>query len=405
MKKQPVFRSLIALALLLGIVWSCKKEETAVVPTPAVKSAAKDITKFSFAALSPAVDGTIDATAKTISATVPAATDLTKLVPTITISDKATISPATGTAQDFSKEVTYTLTAEDASTQVWKVNVAITVPAKVCKLTNVDLSYGGGWKFEYDTQSRLIKQILTTSEIVSTTVYTYDTNGFLTQDKTTGSYKTTPTYIYATEITNTYTYSDNKLAKVSDYRLYSDNKSESSITELFEYDAQGNVSKYVEKGGTATFANGNITGYTQEGSTIERNTQGFVSKNTNTYSGNYTVYTYDSNNQLLTQTDYTKAGVKETSLTYQYSTTKYNTASKRVGLETPTTFKGFPTSNYSVTGIRVYAPSKLVVDLPQYSINNDITFTYDAKGKLISEYNRNNTGYIIIYNYTYQDCN
>ena len=51
MKKQPIFRSLFALALLLGVVWSCKKEETAVVPTPAVKSAAKDITKFSFAAL------------------------------------------------------------------------------------------------------------------------------------------------------------------------------------------------------------------------------------------------------------------------------------------------------------------------------------------------------------------
>ncbi|MDZ7897407.1 MAG: PQQ-binding-like beta-propeller repeat protein [Arcicella sp.] len=116
---------------IMMIAVACKKDEptptTPVTPTtttPVVtKSTAKDITKFSFAALSPVVDATIDATAKTITATVPAATDLTKLIPTITLSDKATVSPATGVAQDFSKEVSYTVTAEDASTVVWKVNV------------------------------------------------------------------------------------------------------------------------------------------------------------------------------------------------------------------------------------------------------------------------------------------
>lgn len=96
--------------------------------TTSTKSAAKDITKFSFAALSPAVDAIIDATVKTISATVPAATDVTKLVPTITVSDKATISPASGVAQDFSKEVSYTVTAEDASTVVYRVKTVIEVP-------------------------------------------------------------------------------------------------------------------------------------------------------------------------------------------------------------------------------------------------------------------------------------
>ena len=87
------------------------------------KSSAKDITKFSFAALSPVVDATIDIANKTISATLPSSSDLTKLVPTITVSEKATISPATGVAQDFSTEVSYTVTAEDGSTAVWKVNV------------------------------------------------------------------------------------------------------------------------------------------------------------------------------------------------------------------------------------------------------------------------------------------
>ena len=39
--------------------------------------------------------------------------ELAALVPTITISDKATISPATGVAQDFSKPVVYKVTSED----------------------------------------------------------------------------------------------------------------------------------------------------------------------------------------------------------------------------------------------------------------------------------------------------
>ena len=58
------------------------------------------------------VDATIDVSTKAITVTVPAGTDVTKLVPTITISDKVTISPVTtGVAQDFSKEVSYTVTA------------------------------------------------------------------------------------------------------------------------------------------------------------------------------------------------------------------------------------------------------------------------------------------------------
>jgi len=131
MKHFTISRSFIALILLLSVVWSCKTETTPTptpTPTPVAKSSAKAITKFSFAALSPAVEATIDATAKTISATVPAGTDATKLIPTITVSDKATISPATGVAQDFSKGVSYTVTAEDASSQNFTVTVTNEYP-------------------------------------------------------------------------------------------------------------------------------------------------------------------------------------------------------------------------------------------------------------------------------------
>ena len=117
---------------IMMIAVACKKDDptptspaTTPTTTPPVitKSTAKDISKFSFATLNPVVDATIDASTKAITATVPAGTDITKLVPTITISDKASVLPVTGVVQDFSKEVSYTVTAEDASTVVYKVNV------------------------------------------------------------------------------------------------------------------------------------------------------------------------------------------------------------------------------------------------------------------------------------------
>lgn len=52
--------------------------------------------------------------------------DLKGLVPTITISDKATITPASGVAQDFSagKTVTYTVVAEDGTSKVYVASIS-----------------------------------------------------------------------------------------------------------------------------------------------------------------------------------------------------------------------------------------------------------------------------------------
>ena len=116
MQKQPIFRSLIALAILLGIVWSCKKED----PAP-VKSTEKAISTFAFSGISPAVNASISGT--TISAGVPFSIDVTTLVPTITVSTKATVSPASGSAQNFTNPVTYTVTAEDGTSQKYTVTV------------------------------------------------------------------------------------------------------------------------------------------------------------------------------------------------------------------------------------------------------------------------------------------
>ena len=116
MNKQAIFRSLVALALLLGVVWSCKKED----PIPA-KSTAKDISTFAFSGISPAVNAAISGTS--ISATVPFSVDVTTLAPTIALSPKATVSPASGSAQNFTNPVTYTVTAEDGTNQKYTVTV------------------------------------------------------------------------------------------------------------------------------------------------------------------------------------------------------------------------------------------------------------------------------------------
>ncbi len=90
----------------------------------------KLITSFSFAenvaaGLGSKVDATIQNTA--IAVTVPSGVDLTKLVPTIVLSTGAQVDPPSGIVRDFSNPVTYTVTAEDSSTQMYTVTVQKTV--------------------------------------------------------------------------------------------------------------------------------------------------------------------------------------------------------------------------------------------------------------------------------------
>ncbi len=81
-----------------------------------------NITSFTLAS----VAGTIDGSAHTVAVTVPFGTDVTALVPTITLSAGATVDPASGVAQDFTSPVTYTVTAEDGTTtQPWVVTVTV----------------------------------------------------------------------------------------------------------------------------------------------------------------------------------------------------------------------------------------------------------------------------------------
>jgi hypothetical protein len=72
------------------------------------------------------IDATINQTSFTIILSI-SETNLTALVPTISISVNATIDPASGTSQDFTNPITYTVTAEDGSTDDYIVSVESTI--------------------------------------------------------------------------------------------------------------------------------------------------------------------------------------------------------------------------------------------------------------------------------------
>ena len=89
------------------------------VETP--QSSDKQITGFTIA--DQIGETEFDQTDHTIKVTMPAGTAVTNLKPTITVSTGAAVSPESEVAQDFSSPVTYTVTAEDGSTQDYTVTV------------------------------------------------------------------------------------------------------------------------------------------------------------------------------------------------------------------------------------------------------------------------------------------
>lgn len=90
------------------------------------QSSEAKITEFTFDSKEVVSQPVIDGTSITFMVTdTIKAEELAALVPTIKISEKATISPASGVAQDFSKPVTYTVTSEDGiATTTYTVSVA-----------------------------------------------------------------------------------------------------------------------------------------------------------------------------------------------------------------------------------------------------------------------------------------
>ena len=91
-----------------------------------------DILTFVFA--EQVEDATIDPTTHTINVRVKFGSNITSLMPSITLSPEATISPAGGVSRDFTNTVTYTITAEnEIDIQDWSINVTV---APILKLHN-----------------------------------------------------------------------------------------------------------------------------------------------------------------------------------------------------------------------------------------------------------------------------
>jgi hypothetical protein len=108
---------LLILGVILCFFFSCTKDET--------QSSEKQILEFSIGSFGPNSSGVIDQVAKTITFEVPSGTDVTKLAPLIKVSSSATVVPAIGAEQDFTNPVSYTVTAEDGSVQVYVVKVIV----------------------------------------------------------------------------------------------------------------------------------------------------------------------------------------------------------------------------------------------------------------------------------------
>jgi Domain of unknown function (DUF2341)/Cadherin-like beta sandwich domain/Divergent InlB B-repeat domain len=98
----------------------------------AAPTTTKAITAFNFA--SPAATGVVTESTHQVAVTVPFGTNVTALVPTITITG-ASVSPNSGVAQDFTHPVTYTVTAQDNSTQPYTVTVTIANPSQSAEIT------------------------------------------------------------------------------------------------------------------------------------------------------------------------------------------------------------------------------------------------------------------------------
>lgn len=102
---------------------------------------AKQITAFTIAGQ---VGNTvINQQEHTVQVTMPTGTDVTSLTPTITVSDKAGVSPASGTAQNFTTPVTYTVTAENGTTQNYTVTVTVQPPGGTAPAITTQTLPGG----------------------------------------------------------------------------------------------------------------------------------------------------------------------------------------------------------------------------------------------------------------------
>ncbi len=121
------FTSPVTYTLTKGSV----SQDWVVTVTKVAPTTEKEIYSFKFEGLTPTVNGIILAARDSVKLVVPQGTSVTALVPSITLSPNATVAPLSGVANNFSTPQIYTVTAQDGSTRVWKVEVKFGTPETV----------------------------------------------------------------------------------------------------------------------------------------------------------------------------------------------------------------------------------------------------------------------------------
>ncbi|WP_165872265.1 DUF5018 domain-containing protein [Tenacibaculum sp. M341] len=94
----------------------------------------KDVVKFEVTIDDKTFEAIINNDLNEIRLKVPEGTDITNLTPEILLSDEAEVSPLSGTPQNFSNPVNYTVTAEDGSEKEYTVYVSFLSPLELDRL-------------------------------------------------------------------------------------------------------------------------------------------------------------------------------------------------------------------------------------------------------------------------------
>jgi hypothetical protein len=152
--RNPVPLSVLAVFCILAVLAACpspvNNSSSASGPPDTTQPAgtqppgsAKEITAFSVTIGGKEAAGAINQGNRTVTISVPHGTDVTGLIPGITHTG-AGIEPPSGTAQNFTDPVTYTVTAADTTTAAWTVTVTFVIDSADVVEDILDSASGGG---------------------------------------------------------------------------------------------------------------------------------------------------------------------------------------------------------------------------------------------------------------------
>jgi hypothetical protein len=184
-----------------------------------MSSALKAITSFQFAGLTPAVVGSINEVTHTVALTVPYGTPVTALIPTIVVSAAAHVDPHTAVAADFTSPVTYTVTAEDTTTQAYVVTVisSLNLLKQYLMLSADDVSRDTLLMSMWDSAIETIENALGYETALHSVSYQVIGNTFVTLPEPVYS---TLVVKYRNDLTDTTGTTDTTLTAWTDYYTY-----------------------------------------------------------------------------------------------------------------------------------------------------------------------------------------